>query len=97
MRATDRNVVAVMLSVALACMTLRPLTSDGSYLGLGWLLIGLIGGFTMAMRRVQIGESAAFLARRDDDGILLPAFEEEQRREGRSWPAKHPRTSGSDH
>jgi transglutaminase-like putative cysteine protease len=57
MRATDRNVVAVMLSVALACMTLRPLTSDGSYLGLGWLLICLIGGFSIALRRLGTAES----------------------------------------
>ena len=55
MRATDRNVLAVMFAVALACMTLRPLTSDGSYLGLGWVLICLIGGFSIAMRRVGAG------------------------------------------
>ena len=58
MRATDRYGVAVMLSVALACMTLRPLTSDGSYLGLGWLLICLIGGFSIAMRRLGAGGTA---------------------------------------
>ena len=58
MRPTDRSGLAVMLSVALACLTLRPLTSDGSYLGHGWLLICLIGGFSIAMRRVRIGGSA---------------------------------------
>jgi transglutaminase-like putative cysteine protease len=62
MRPTDRNGLAVMLSVALACVTLRPLTSDGSYLGLGWLLICLIGGSSIAMRRVRIGGSAVLAA-----------------------------------
>jgi transglutaminase-like putative cysteine protease len=58
MRPTDRNGVAVMLSVALACLTLRPLTSDGSYLGLGWMLIVLIGGFSLLLRRLGVGGSA---------------------------------------
>ena len=58
MRPTDRNGLAVMVSVALACLTLRPLTSDGSYVGLSWLLIALIGGFGMAMRRVRFGGTA---------------------------------------
>ncbi len=61
MRPSDRNGVAVMLSVALACVTLRPLTSDGSYLGLGWVLIVLIGGFSVAMRRLRIAESSVLI------------------------------------
>ena len=52
MRASDRSGLAVMLSVALAAVTLRPLTQDGSYLVLGWLLIGLIGGFRGSRRKV---------------------------------------------
>ena len=48
MRASDRYGLAVMISVALASFTLRPLTSDSSYLGLRWLLICLIGGFSIA-------------------------------------------------
>jgi hypothetical protein len=43
-----------MLSVALAAITLRPLTQDGSYLVLGWLLIGLIGGTSIVLRRLRI-------------------------------------------
>src|SRR3712207_5322053 len=61
MRAYDRAGIATMLSVALACMTLRPLTSDGSYLILGWLLIGLIGGVGMAMRRMRTSGSAVLV------------------------------------
>lgn len=55
MRASDRSGLAVMLSVALAAVTLRPLTQDGSYLALGWLLIGLIGGTSIVLRRLRIG------------------------------------------
>ena len=44
-----------MLSVALAAVTLRPLTQDGSYLVLGWLLIGLIGGTSIVLRRLRVG------------------------------------------
>jgi transglutaminase-like putative cysteine protease len=61
MRPTDRNALAVMISVALACLTLRPLTSDGSYVILSWLLIGLIGGFSMAMRRVRFSGTAVLV------------------------------------
>ncbi|HZA05588.1 MAG TPA: DUF3488 and transglutaminase-like domain-containing protein [Propionibacteriaceae bacterium] len=54
MRASDRSSIAVMISVALAAITLRPLTSDGSYLVLGWLLIGLIGGTSIVLRRLRV-------------------------------------------
>jgi transglutaminase-like putative cysteine protease len=55
MRASDRSGIAVMISVALAAITLRPLTSDGSYLVLGWLLIVLIGATSMVLRRLRVG------------------------------------------
>ena len=55
MRASDRSALAVMISVALAAITLRPLTIDGSYLILGWLLIGLVGGTSIVLRRLRIG------------------------------------------
>ena len=55
MRASDRSGLAVMISVALAAITLRPLTSDGSYLVLGWLLIGLLGGTSIVLRRLRVG------------------------------------------
>ena len=62
MRPTDRSGLAVMVSVALACLTLRPLTLDGSYLALGWLLIGLIGGCSLAMRRLRVGATSVLAA-----------------------------------
>ena len=55
MRASDRSGIAVMISVALAAITLRPLTLDGSYLILSWLLIGLIGGTSIVLRRLRVG------------------------------------------
>ena len=55
MRASDRSGIAVMISVALAALTLRPLTLDGSYLILSWLLIGLIGGTSIVLRRLRVG------------------------------------------
>jgi hypothetical protein len=55
MRASDRSGIAVMISVALAAITLRPLTTDGSYLVLGWLLIALIGGTSIVLRRLRVG------------------------------------------
>ena len=55
MRASDRSSIAVMVSVALAAITLRPLTSDGSYLVLGWLLIGFVGGTSIVLRRLRVG------------------------------------------
>jgi hypothetical protein len=71
MRASDRSGLAVMLSVALAAITLRPLTQDGSYVILSWLLIAPIGGTNIVLRRPQVGGgcwptrcwSAAVLAR----------------------------------
>lgn len=54
MRASDRSGVAVMVSVALASLTLRPLTMDGSYVALGWLLIAFLGGAGMVLRRLRV-------------------------------------------
>lgn len=58
MRASDRSGLAVMVAVALAAVTLQPLTSDGSYLLLGWLLIGVIGGAGIMLRRLRVGGGA---------------------------------------
>ncbi len=55
MRASDRSGVAVLVSVALASITIQPLTDDGSYLVLGWLLIGLLVGIGIVLRRLRIG------------------------------------------
>lgn len=55
MRASDRSGVAVTVSVALASVTIGPLTDDGSFLVLGWLLIGLLVGTGIVLRRLRVG------------------------------------------
>ena len=62
MRPTDRTGIAVIVSVALACLTVRPLTEDGSFLALSWLLIGLIGGIGLALRRSRFGGATVLAA-----------------------------------
>ena len=62
MRPTDRTGIAVIVSVALACLTVRPLTEDGSFLALSWLLIGLIGGIGIALRRSRFGGATVLAA-----------------------------------
>ncbi len=58
MRPTDRSGIAVIVSVALACLTVRPLTSDVGFLSLSWLLVLLIGGLSVALRRARVGSTA---------------------------------------
>lgn len=55
MRATDRTGLAVMISVLLACFTITPLTEGRGFLVLAALLIALVGGLTIAMRRARLG------------------------------------------
>ena len=45
MRASDRLIVASVVAVFLATFTLTPLTSDGRFLGIGWLLIALLAAW----------------------------------------------------
>ena len=71
MRPTDRTGIAVILSVALACLTVRQLTEDGGFLALSWLLIGLIGGIGIAMRRARFGGTAGLAAQ--SAGLVLSA------------------------
>jgi transglutaminase-like putative cysteine protease len=58
MRASDRSAIAVTFSVMLACLTVTPLTSDSSFLGLSWVLILAIGGASLALRRVRLAGGA---------------------------------------
>jgi transglutaminase-like putative cysteine protease len=58
MRASDRSAIAVTLSVILACLTVTPLTSDSSFLGLSWVLIIAIGAASLALRRVRLASAA---------------------------------------
>jgi transglutaminase-like putative cysteine protease len=51
MRASDRTGIAVVFSVLLSTFTITPLTEDSSFLGASWLLILLVGGATIWMRR----------------------------------------------
>lgn len=60
MRPTDRNTVAVTVAVLLASLTLRPLTSDGRYLVLGWLLVLTLGLVTLLVRRARLGPTPVF-------------------------------------
>jgi transglutaminase-like putative cysteine protease len=57
MRASDRMGVAVIFSVLLATFPVTPLTTDSSFLGLSWLLIVILGGATIAMRRARLASS----------------------------------------
>ena len=62
MRPTDRNGIAVIVAVALASLTVRPLTVDANFVVLSWLLIGLLGGIGIALRRSRFGASMVLAA-----------------------------------
>jgi transglutaminase-like putative cysteine protease len=70
MRPTDRSGIAVVVSVMLACLTARPLTSDGSFIPMSWLLVLLIGGLSVALRRARVGSAAVLGAQ----SALLAVF-----------------------
>ncbi len=55
MRAEDRTGLAVMISVLLASFTIAPLTQGRGYLALAALLIAVVGGLTIVMRRARLG------------------------------------------
>ena len=46
--------IAVTLSVLLATFPVSPLTTDSSFFGVSWLLILILGGSTIAMRRARL-------------------------------------------
>jgi transglutaminase-like putative cysteine protease len=62
MRASDRNAIAVTISVMLACFTVTPLTSDSGFLGLSWVLIIAIGAASLGMRRIPLTSGAVLCA-----------------------------------
>jgi transglutaminase-like putative cysteine protease len=62
MRASDRNAIAVTISVMLACFTVIPLTSDPGFLGLSWVLIIAIGAASLGMRRIRLTSGAVLCA-----------------------------------
>lgn len=53
MRPTDRMGIAVTVAVLLASFTLAPLTADSSYLGISWVLVLVLGGCTLVLRRFR--------------------------------------------
>jgi transglutaminase-like putative cysteine protease len=55
MRAIDRFGIAVIFSVFLSTYTITPLTEERSFLGASWLLILILGGATIWLRRNRIG------------------------------------------
>lgn len=55
MRSSDRSGLAVMVSMLLASFTIRPLTQDLSFLGVSWVLILVIGGLSIGLRRARFG------------------------------------------
>jgi hypothetical protein len=60
MHATDRLIVATVVSVFLAIFTISPLTSDNSFLARSWLLILLLGGAALGLRRLRVGAGLIF-------------------------------------
>lgn len=58
MRPTDRMGIAVTVSVLLSTFTLVPLSADRSYLGVSWVLVFLLGGITLVLRRLRWGTGA---------------------------------------
>jgi transglutaminase-like putative cysteine protease len=58
MRGSDRMGIAVIFSVFLATFPVTLLTSDPSFLGVTWLLILILGGATIAMRRARMGSGS---------------------------------------
>jgi transglutaminase-like putative cysteine protease len=57
MRATDRNAIATIISVMLACLTVTPLTQDSGFVGQSWLLIIAIGATSLGLRRIRLTNS----------------------------------------
>jgi transglutaminase-like putative cysteine protease len=62
LRSTDRLGIATALAMVLASFTVLPLTSDRAFLGSSWLLIALIAGVGIALRRLRLGPLTVTLA-----------------------------------
>lgn len=58
MRPSDRSGIAVTIAVLLATLTLSPLTMDGTYLGVSWVLVITLGAVGIVVRRARLGEAA---------------------------------------
>ena len=62
MRASDRNTIAVIISVMLACFTVTPLTQDAGFVGFSWVLIIAIGAASLGLRRAGLASAAVLIA-----------------------------------
>ena len=62
MRASDRSIIAVTISVMLACLTVTPLTQDSSFVLFSWVLIMAIGSATLGLRRTGLANSTVLTA-----------------------------------
>jgi transglutaminase-like putative cysteine protease len=62
MLASDRSTLAAAASVWLALFTVTPLTVDKTFLVLSWLLIALVAGVSLALRRAGVGARAVLAA-----------------------------------
>lgn len=58
MHHSDRSTLAAAFSVWLATFTVLPLTSDLSFLTLSWLLLAIVSGTTLALRRAGLRAGA---------------------------------------
>ena len=90
MRPTDRSGIAVIVSVALACLTVRPLTSDVGFLSLSWLLVLLIGGLSVALRRARVGSTAVLGAQIALLAVFSVGLSLSSRGIGSSWYQQYP-------
>jgi cell shape-determining protein MreD len=57
MRSTDRSVLAALVAVALATITVLPLTQDRSFLVTSWFLLVILGGVSAVLRRLRMGSA----------------------------------------
>ncbi len=62
MRASDRSGLAIIIAVVLAALTVLPLTTDGRFLVFGVVLVLLVGGLTIALRRARLGGGSIIAA-----------------------------------
>jgi transglutaminase-like putative cysteine protease len=62
MRASDRSTLAVIISVMLASLTVRPLTQDSSFIAFSWILIIAIGAASMGLRRAGLASATVLAA-----------------------------------
>ncbi|HEY5821832.1 MAG TPA: transglutaminaseTgpA domain-containing protein [Propionibacteriaceae bacterium] len=62
MRSSDRSGLAIIVAVLLASLTVTPLTSDLGFLGLAALLVLLVGGMTIGLRRARLGNGTVISA-----------------------------------